>query len=258
MPKHIRRLVALLAVLAAMFIGGKLYFPPKSFSVYGHYRAASVDKIAAAHPRYVDSVSYSAAYPKEYATWSTGIHQVVQCQICHMATPQSQNDAPLAAAAARRATTALPMPGDSRTLCVKCHERIAGRPAYMPQIDVASHAHGRQCTNCHNPHSPLFSPAGASIALAGGGGAGKTADIAAGKNLSAACAACHGPSGVSAIATFPNLACQKQPYLVGALTDYQSGKRANPVMGGIAKGLSSADIQNVAAYFAGLSCGQRT
>jgi cytochrome c553 len=57
---------------------------------------------------------------------------------------------------------------------------------------------------------------------------------------------------------FPNLACQKQPYLIGALTDYQSGKRANPVMSGIAKGLSAADIQNVAAYFGGLSCGQGT
>ena len=258
MPKHIRRLIALLVVLAAAFIGGKLFFPPKSFWVYGHYRAASVEEIAAVRPTYVDSVSLSADYPKEYATWSTGIHKVVQCQICHMATRQSPNDAPLPAAAAHPATTALPMPGDSRRLCVKCHEKIAGRPDYMPQIDVASHAHGRQCTACHNPHSPLFTPVGEAIALVNVAGAGGVADVGAGKKLSAACAACHGPIGVSAIAAFPNLACQKQPYLIGALTDYQSGKRANPVMGGIAKGLSPADIQNVAAYFAGLSCGQRT
>ena len=125
----------------------------------------------------------------------------------------------------------------------------------MPQIEVASHAHGQACIACHNPHSPLFSVVGEPIAVAGSAGAG-SADIAAGKKLSAGCAGCHGPVGVSAIAAFPNLACQKQPYLIGALTDYQSGKRANPVMSGIAKGLSAADIQNVAAYFAGLSCGQ--
>ena len=258
MPKHIRRLITLLAVLAVIFIGGKLFFPPKSFGVYGHYRAASAEEIAAVRPTYVDSVSFSADYPKEYATWSTGIHKVVQCQICHMEARQSQMDQPPSARTPHPATTALPMPGDSRRLCVKCHEKIAGRPDYMPQIDLESHAHGRQCTACHNPHSPLFSPVGESIALAGGASAGSTADVVAGKKLSAACAACHGPVGVSAIAAFPNLACQKQPYLIGALTDYKNGKRANPVMGGIAKGLNSADIQNVAAYFAGLSCGQKT
>ena len=257
-PKHIRRLIVLLAVLAALFTAGKLLLPPKSFWVYGHYRAASVDKIAAIHPTFVDSSAFSAAYPKEYATWSAGIHKIVQCQICHMTTRRSPNGGPATVMVAQPGTTALPMPGDSRKLCVKCHQKIAGRPAYMPQIDVASHSHGRQCTSCHNPHSPLFSPAGEAIALANNAGVAGTADVAAGKKLSAACAGCHGPVGVSAIATFPNLACQKRPYLISALTEYQSGKRANPVMGGVAKGLSAADIQNVAAYFAGLSCGQKT
>jgi cytochrome c553 len=255
-PKHIQRLITLLVVVAMIFIGGKIIFPPKSFWVYGHYRAASVGEIAAPHPTYVKSESFSADHPKEYESWSTGIHKVVQCQICHMAAGNSQNKASLLADTPHPATAALPMPGDSRKLCVKCHEKIAGRPDYMPQIEVASHAGERQCTACHNPHSPLFSAVGEPITLAGSAGAG-TADIAAGKKLSAACAGCHGAVGVSAIATFPNLACQKQPYLIGALTDYQSAKRANPVMGGIAKGMSTADIQNVAAYFASLSCGQK-
>jgi len=175
-----------------------------------------------------------------------------------MATRQSQNGARATVVVAHPGTAALPMPGDSRKLCVKCHQKIAGRPSYMPQIDVASHSQGRQCTSCHNPHSPLLSPAGESIALANNASAAGTADVAAGKKISASCAGCHGAIGVSAIATFPNLACQKQPYLIGALTDFKTGRRANPVMGGIAKGLSAADIQNVAAYFAGLSCGQKT
>jgi len=255
-PKHIRRLITLLVIFALIFIGGKIIFHPKSFGVYGHYRAASVEDIAAPRPAYINSDLFSADYPKEHETWSTGIHKVVQCQVCHSTVGNPLNTASFTADTPRPATTALPMPSDSRKLCVKCHEKIAGRPDFMPQIEVSSHAGERQCTACHNPHSPLLSPAGEPITLAGGAGAG-TEDIAAGKKLSAACAGCHGPAGVSAIAMFPNLACQKQPYLIGALTDYQSGKRANPVMGGIAKGMSTADIANVAAYFAGLPCGQK-
>jgi cytochrome c553 len=251
MPKHIRRLIAILAVLAMMFVAGKMYFPPKSFGVYGHYRAASVEDIAAAHPAYLSPVSYSAAYPKEYEMWSGGIHKVVKCQICHTTVGKLVSMASLSGATPLSTSAALPAAGDSRKLCVKCHEKIAGRPQYMPQIEVDSHSKGQACTACHNPHSPLFSNSGQPIVPAGGAG---NFDVVAGKKMSATCAACHGPEGVSATAMFPNLACQKQPYLIGALTEYQSGKRANPVMGGIAKGLSAADIQNVAAYFSGMSC----
>jgi cytochrome c553 len=251
MPKHIRRLLGILAVIAMLFVAGKMYFPPKSFGVYGHYRAASVEDIAGAHPAYLSPASYSAAYPKEYETWSAGIHKVVKCQICHTIVGKTMNMASLAGTTALAASAVLPAAGDSRKLCVKCHERIAGRPDYMPQIDVDSHSKGQACTACHNPHSPLFSNVGQPIVAAGGAG---TVDVLAGKKLSATCAGCHGPEGVSATAMFPNLACQKQPYLAGALTDFQSGKRVNPAMGGIAKGLSAADIQNVAAYFSGMSC----
>ena len=256
MPKHIRRLIALLVIFALIFVGGKIIFHPNSFGVYGHYRAASVEEIAAPRPAYLNSDLFSADYPKEYETWSTGIHKVVKCQVCHSAVAGSMNTASFTADTPHPATTTLPMPSDSRKLCVKCHEKIAGRPDFMPQIDVADHAKGQACIACHNPHSPLFSVAGEPITASGGAGAGP-ADIAAGKKLSATCAGCHGPSGVSAVAAFPNLACQKQDYLLAALTDFKSGKRVNPMMGGIAKGLSAADMQNVAAYFAGMACGQK-
>lgn len=255
MSKHIRRLVAILVVFAILFIAAKNFFPPKSFFAYGHYRGDSVTELAAMRPTYVSPDSFSAQYPKEFETWSAGIHKVVKCQICHIAADKLQY-----AATAVRATmvsATLPMPADTRKLCVKCHERIAGRPDYMPQIDVASHSNGQACIACHNPHSPLFSPAGDPITPAAGAGAGAGAgavDVVAGRKVSATCAGCHGPAGVSSVAMFPNLACQKQEYLLGALTDFQSGKRASPVMGGIAKALNPADMRNVAAYFAGMPC----
>lgn len=249
-PKHIRRLLTILAIAAMLFVAGKIYFPPKSFGIYGHYRAASVGDIAAAHPAYLSPDSFSTEYPKEFAEWSSGIHKVVKCQICHTSVA-GPTTAMASLAGAASASAPLPAAADYRRLCVKCHEKIAGRPDFMPQIEVESHSQGQACTACHNPHSPLLSNTGSPISASGSAG---IVDVAAGKKLSATCASCHGPDGVSAVAMFPNLACQKQPYLVGALTEYQSGKRANPIMGGVAKSLTTADIQNVAAYFAGVSC----
>ncbi len=242
MPKHIKRLLMLLALLALAFIGGKWLFTPASFWAYGHYRAASVGEIASAAPTYRDPASFEKAYPQVYATWSTNIHKVVKCQDCHLAPFDPQV-----------AAGALPMPRDSLKLCPVCHARIVGRPASMPQIDVASHSQGKQCTSCHNPHSPLYSPEGKPVAVASAAGAA-AADTAAGQTLSARCAGCHGPKGVSLVPTFPNLACQKDAYLVAALTAYQSGTRSNPVMTGIAKSLTRSDARNVAAYFASLPC----
>ena len=71
------------------------------------------------------------------------------------------------------------------------------------------------------------------------------------------CAACHGAEGFSVNLPGPNLAGQKDTYLVNALKAYRAGVRVNPTMGALAKGLSDSDISDVAAYFAGMSCKAR-
>ncbi len=78
------------------------------------------------------------------------------------------------------------------------------------------------------------------------------ADIAAGKAKSATCAACHGANGISAIPMYPNLAGQKEAYMVKQLKAFKSGERKDPVMSAMAMPLSDADIANVSAYFASL------
>ena len=80
------------------------------------------------------------------------------------------------------------------------------------------------------------------------------ADLEAGQKLGETqCAACHGKDGKTPIdPSYPKLAGQYPDYLAKALHDYQSGARKNPIMGGIAKPLSKADIENVAAYFSSL------
>lgn len=64
------------------------------------------------------------------------------------------------------------------------------------------------------------------------------------------CVACHGADGTKPSAPDqPVLAGQYYDYLVRALTDYQNGRRNNPIMKGFAAQLSKQDIEDVAAWF---------
>ena len=77
-------------------------------------------------------------------------------------------------------------------------------------------------------------------------------DIKAGKAKSAMCATCHGGAGVSTNPIWPNLAGQKEAYLVKQMKAFKDGSRKDPMMGPTAKILSDADMANLAAYFASL------
>ena len=83
-------------------------------------------------------------------------------------------------------------------------------------------------------------------------------DAEAGKAKSATCAACHGMDGNSTIDSQPKLAGQHAGYLAKQLKEFklaaQSGGaegRNNPVMNGMAMGLSEQDILDLSAYYAG-------
>ncbi len=82
----------------------------------------------------------------------------------------------------------------------------------------------------------------------------KAEDVQVGKEKSAVCAACHGPEGISPIPIYPNLAGQKEQYLMSAITAYKNGSRTNAMMAPIVASLSEEDIQNLAAFYASLSC----
>jgi cytochrome c553 len=77
-------------------------------------------------------------------------------------------------------------------------------------------------------------------------------DAAAGKGKSVMCAACHGANGISAIPTYPNLAGQKEDYLVKQLTEFKSGKRDNAMMKGMVMALTPTDMEDLAAYYANM------
>jgi len=85
----------------------------------------------------------------------------------------------------------------------------------------------------------------ASVSMAAG-------DAAAGKAKAAVCAGCHGAEGISANPLWPNLAGQKDAYIVKQLKAFRDGKRTDPTMAPMAKPLTDADIDNLAAHFSSL------
>jgi cytochrome c553 len=75
-------------------------------------------------------------------------------------------------------------------------------------------------------------------------------DQAAGKNAAAACAGCHGATGVSSNPTVPSLAGQDAQYLVSAIGAYKDGSRTDEAMKNIAASLDNAAVKNLAAFYA--------
>ena len=82
----------------------------------------------------------------------------------------------------------------------------------------------------------------------------QAADAEAGKAKSATCQACHGANGISPNPIWPNLAGQKDQYLIAQMKAFRDGARKNPMMSPMAAPLSDEDIDNLAAYYSSLSC----
>lgn len=75
------------------------------------------------------------------------------------------------------------------------------------------------------------------------------ADIEAGKQKSAVCAACHGADGNSSNPVWPSLAGQHASYLYKQLMDFKEGRRVNASMTGMVALLNEQDMKNLAAYY---------
>jgi len=93
--------------------------------------------------------------------------------------------------------------------------------------------------------SALILAVSANVAIAGG-------NAAAGKAKAATCNACHGVKGISAMPAYPNLAGQKEAYMVKQMKAFKDKSRKDPTMNAMAAPLSDADMANLAAHYAGM------
>ena len=79
-------------------------------------------------------------------------------------------------------------------------------------------------------------------------------DAVAGKAKAVMCAGCHGWEGISVRPRYPNLAGQREAYLVKAINDYRSGVREEPMMLLMVGALTDDDVANLAAYYSTINC----
>jgi len=99
--------------------------------------------------------------------------------------------------------------------------------------------------------------AGAIMAAVSQGAAaqGTAGSAEAGKAKLAMCIGCHGIQGYKTaypdVYHVPKIYGQQPAYIVKALQAYKSGERSHPSMRGIARGLTDADMADLAAYYAG-------
>lgn len=94
-----------------------------------------------------------------------------------------------------------------------------------------------------DPAQPLAKDAGKAVPA-------KPDPVAAGKAAAAACAGCHGETGVSKTPGMPSLAGLDPKYFVAAMTAYRSAQRKHDLMKSLAAPLSEAAIGNIALFYA--------
>ena len=79
---------------------------------------------------------------------------------------------------------------------------------------------------------------------------GAQADLERGRQLATqVCAACHGADGNSATPANPSIAGQHADYITQQLANFKSGLRQNPIMQGIAAGMTPEDMRAAGVFY---------
>lgn len=140
---HLVRLAALLAVGVAIFLVVRAAVVPAGFGQYGHFRAGALDDNRNRPLRHAGQAACELCHSDVVEVKGKGKHAGVRCEACHGPQQAHVDDA-----------TKVPVKPDVRMLCVRCHEKNAGRPLKFPQVVSKQHYDGGLCKDCHQPHSP--------------------------------------------------------------------------------------------------------
>jgi len=97
----------------------------------------------------------------------------------------------------------------------------------------------------------MLPPSILACAILAAGPAWAGGDAAAGKELSADCADCHGEDG-KGDEDFPAIAGMAEADFIKAMKEYADGTRSDKMMAKAAKKLSDQELADLAAYYATL------
>ena len=143
--------VVLAAVLTVVFVavGAAASY---AYDQYGYHFERNTVTWALRTPVYAMPTTCRACHVAEQATVAAAAHSVVACEACH-----GPLDAHVAAGAAADSAS-VPVPRPPSETCVTCHEKVEGRPADMPQVDLAVHYSTASCLQCHDAHTAVAEP----------------------------------------------------------------------------------------------------
>jgi hypothetical protein len=131
-----------------VFAGARAALVPKTFGQYGHYRGSAVKELGALPVNFAGHQACTDCHSDKFEKKDAGRHKTVNCEACH--GPQSKHAAD---------PSTVPTKPDPAKLCVTCHEKVASKPRWFPQIDSKQHNEGISCETCHDPHSPKIEDA---------------------------------------------------------------------------------------------------
>lgn len=150
--KHVARMIILVVLALAVFHIVRTLFTPVSFGRYGHYRADNVAEQINRPVVHGGAGSCQTCHGERNEQVRSGAHIRVECETCH---------APLAFHVKDGVKTGDMVQNRSAALCLRCHEKLEGKPPSFPQIQSTEHlskmgaAAGIDvCLNCHNAHDP--------------------------------------------------------------------------------------------------------
>lgn len=146
MPVQLKTLIPLFALFILLFLIARHFLIPESFGEYGHYRANSIDEIAALPIHYAGKTVCAECHEEEAGKLASDQHASLSCEICHGPNAKHTDDYEVVEFLVK---------DGSRKFCGRCHSIDAVRkPDNITQINIEEHHPEKEnCIDCHNPHA---------------------------------------------------------------------------------------------------------
>jgi hypothetical protein len=144
--EHLVRLALLFGAGLLVFTIARAFLVPEGFGDLGHFRAGAIEDNQRRLPVHAGRAACGECHDDVAGELAGAGHRGVGCESCHGALGEH----------ARSQGEIAPAAVEVTALCSLCHARNIARPAGHPQVDVAEHAEGAVCTECHAAHSPAL------------------------------------------------------------------------------------------------------
>jgi hypothetical protein len=144
-PPQLPRLALAFAIFISLFLIARHYLIPASFGQYGHYRGDALADNALPEIHYAGQTACFDCHQDIQDLKAADVHSRIHCETCH--GPGQKHVVSGVAADILKPT--------GREFCGRCHSMNAAKQKNAVfQIDLKKHNIGKNCTECHNPHSP--------------------------------------------------------------------------------------------------------